>query len=58
MWEEEFIYGVFDYIGNYGVPAGDLTRMNSYGVVKRGGTDEIVIIDYGLTSDVYSSYYS
>lgn len=58
MWENEFMYELFSYIGNYGVPTGDLTRLNSYGVVKRNGQDKIVLIDYGLTHDVYSSYYS
>jgi mRNA-degrading endonuclease RelE of RelBE toxin-antitoxin system len=58
MWENEFMYEIFDYIGNYGVPPGDLMRLSSYGLVKRDGKHQIVIIDYGLTHDVYSSYYS
>jgi hypothetical protein len=58
MWEDEFVYAMFNFLGNYGVPAGDLKRANSYGVVKRDGGDAIVMIDYGLTSDVYDSYYS
>lgn len=58
MWEQEFIYSMFDFMGNYAIPAGDLRRTSSYGLVKRGGSDEIVMIDYGLTSDVYDSYYS
>jgi hypothetical protein len=58
MWENEFMQEIFDYIGNYGIPSGDLERLNSYGLVKRDGEDQIVIIDYGLTHDVYSSYYS
>jgi hypothetical protein len=52
------MYEIFDYIGNYRVPPGDLTRLSSYGVVERDGIDQIVIIDYGLTHSVYSSYYS
>lgn len=58
MWENEFTYGIFDYIGNYTIPVGDLQRLNSYGLVKRNGQDAIVLIDYGLDNDVYSSYYS
>ena len=58
MWENEFMYEMFSFIGNYGVPIGDLKRLSSYGVVKRNGQDAIVLIDYGLTHDVYSSYYS
>lgn len=58
MWEDEFVYGIFDFIGNYGVPAGDLTRLSSYGVVTENGVDRVVIIDYGLSHDVYQSFYS
>ena len=58
MWENEFTYGIFDFIGNYGVPVGDLTRLNSYGVVSENGVERVVLIDYGLTHDVYKSFYS
>ena len=58
MWEDEFVYSIFGYIGDYGVPAGDLTRLSTYGIVKGDGDERIVIIDYGLSSDVYDSYYS
>jgi hypothetical protein len=58
MWEDEFVYGIFNYIGNYGVPTGDLTRMSTYGIVKGDGNERVVVIDYGLSADVYDSYYS
>ncbi len=58
MWENPWTYEIFNFIGNYGVPVGDLQRLNSYGVVQRDGKPHIVIIDYGLTSNVYDSYYS
>jgi hypothetical protein len=58
MWEDEFVYGIFQYLGNYDVPVGDLTRLSTYGIVKRDGQDTIVLIDYGLTDDVYKDYYS
>jgi mRNA-degrading endonuclease RelE of RelBE toxin-antitoxin system len=58
MWENEFTQELFSFIGNYQIPVGDLQRLSSYGVVKRDGQDTIVLIDYGLTHDVYSSYYS
>ena len=57
MWENEFIYDMAQYVGNYGIPTGDLERINTYGIVKRGGEDTIVIIDYGLTEDVYDTHY-
>jgi len=58
MWEDEFVFEIFQYIGNYGVPSGDLTKKSTYGIVKGDGDERVVIIDYGLTSDVYDSYYN
>lgn len=58
MWEDEFTYGILDYIGTYDVPVGDLVRTSSYGIVKRDGQDTIVLIDYGLDNETYTSYYS
>jgi hypothetical protein len=58
MWEDEFVYGIFTYIGNYGIPSGDLEKMNSYGVVTRNGSDHIVIIDFGFTQEVKDTHYS
>jgi len=36
----------------------DLTKLNSWGIVKRPYGDTIVLIDFGFTSEVYKSYYS
>jgi hypothetical protein len=58
MWEDEFVYKIFDFIGNYQLPIGDLMRLSSYGIVHRGGSDAIVLIDFGLTQDVQSTHYS
>lgn len=57
MWNTEWSYEILNFIGNYGIPAGDLMRLSTYGLVKLNGKDHIVIIDYGLTNDVYASYY-
>ena len=54
----EFISEVIDYMGNYQVKAyGDLQRLSSYGVVRRGGQEEMVNVDFGLTEDVFNNYY-
>ena len=42
----------------YDIPVGDLMKLNSYGLVKRNGVDDIVMIDYGLNSSVWEDYYS
>ena len=56
--EFEFISEVIDYMCNFQVKAyGDLQRLSSYGVVRRNGQEEMVIIDFGLTEDVFNNYY-
>lgn len=57
MWENEFVYELLSFIGNYNPPVGDLCRLSTYGLVNRDGVNKIVMIDYGLTNDVYDSYY-
>jgi hypothetical protein len=44
-------------MGNTQSDVGDFGRLNSYGLVNRNGVD-IVIIDFGLTNDIYDTYYS
>lgn len=58
MWESEFMYPIFNFIGNYDIPVGDLQRLSSYGIVQRDGVDAIVLVDFGLNKDVESSHYS
>lgn len=57
MWEEEFMQDMFDIIGTYGIPVGDLLRISSYGIVKRDGKEFMVLVDYGLTEDVLNDFY-
>lgn len=46
-----------DYIANYNPPMGDLLRLVNYGLVKRDGYIDIVLLDAGLTHDIWSEYY-
>lgn len=55
--EYGFVLQVLDLMANYSLPFGDLTRISSYGLVKRDGVPEIVIIDSGLNNDIYDTYY-
>lgn len=58
MWDEnEFVRDILDYIGSYDIPVGDLTRKSTYGVVKHNGEDRVVIIDYGLSQEVFDTHY-
>lgn len=38
--------------------AGDFGKTNSWGLVNRDGEEKLVLIDFGLTNNVYQSYYS
>lgn len=58
MWDDEFVNSMFNYVASYDLPVGDLTRLNSYGLVQRYGGDYIVLVDFGLDSDVYDSYFN
>ena len=59
MWDDDdgLAYSMFNFMAGYDLPVGDLTRSSSYGIVKRYDEDAIVMIDYGLTNDVYDGYY-
>jgi hypothetical protein len=57
MWENDFVSSIFDLIGGYDLTIGDLCKLSTYGVVSKEGEDSIVMIDSGLTSEVYNSYY-
>ncbi len=56
-------YSIFaeiqEYLCNYQLESvGDLTRLNSWGVVNdEYGQEQLVIIDSGLTDDVWDDYY-
>ena len=60
LWNDDeggFVVQMFDLMGDYQLPNGDLTRISSYGMVKRNGTPQIVLIDSGLNDDIYNTYY-
>jgi ADP-Ribosyltransferase in polyvalent proteins len=57
MEQNEFVTELVNLMNSMDAPAGDMTRLNSYGIVKRNGHDTIVLIDFGLTNQVYSDYY-
>lgn len=52
---ENLLGGVYEYIGNWDPPVGDLQRISSYGINQEG---EIVIVDTGLSETVADKYYS
>ena len=58
LGESEFVNELLDLMNNYNVNAGDLGRPSSYGEVLRDGQPTIVVTDYGLSDEIYSTYYS
>lgn len=56
--EDQFYNDMCELMQSWDMPEGDLTRTNSYGVVKDGGSPSVVLVDYGLTQDVYNDYYA
>lgn len=55
--ENEFSSGILDMMFNYDLNAYDLGRISTYGEVIHDGQPDVVIIDYGLTRDVWNKYY-
>jgi hypothetical protein len=51
----DFLNNIVDYIGNYRIPVGDLTRLSTYGVTAK---NQIVIVDFGLTYNVLDLHYT
>jgi hypothetical protein len=53
----DYVQHLLEFVLDSDTNPGDLGRVSSWGLVKRTGGMALVLIDYGLTSDVYESYY-
>lgn len=58
FYDNEFINDIIDFVHTYDLGIGDLGKLSSYGIVKRDGQDELVIVDFGLTQEVAKNHYS
>lgn len=63
VWDnpDNVFYQTNEYLNSYQIQKyGDVQRISSWGVVKdkHDGTDKLVLIDYGLTDDIFEKYYS
>lgn len=58
LHENEWIQDLGELVGDYDMELGDLVRLSSYGIVKREYGDEVVLIDFGLSTGVYNDYYA
>lgn len=52
--ENDTVQGLIQIFGNYGMPAGDIMRLSSWGIYKNAP----VLVDVGLSQDVYRDHYS
>lgn len=53
----EWFESLYSYMADYQVPSGDLKRLANLGMVLRDGKPQIVILDSGLTQQIYDEYY-
>lgn len=53
----DFINDLVEFMHYSESPVGDLGRLSSWGVVNRNGKEVLVLVDYGLTEDIYKCYY-
>lgn len=57
LHDNQFIVDMMSLIGDYDMSIGDLGRVSTYGEVTRDGEQKIVLVDFGLTNQVYNDYY-
>lgn len=56
--ETSFMQELAEMVGNFDMGVGDIDRISSWGIVNRGGKEHLVMIDYGLTMDIFKQLYS
>jgi len=54
----KFLDLIKSFMENSRVRAGDMGRVSTYGIVNRNGKELVVIVDYGLTEDVFDTHYA
>ena len=58
IMENPFVVDLWDMIQNFDMEyPGDFGRINTYGEVIRNGIPKVVLIDYGLSEQVWVDYY-
>lgn len=57
IYENDFYQDLERFIVDYDFPIGDFSRLNSYGEVIRDGNPKVVLIDFGLSNDVWNTHY-
>lgn len=55
---DKFASSLTKFISDIQTGSGDFCMYDTYGVVKRNGRNQVVIIDFGITEEIYRTYYS
>ena len=54
----EFMEDLLRLVADFDMGTGDVGRISSWGEVSRNGVPAMVLIDFGLTNDVYKQFYN
>jgi hypothetical protein len=57
LYENEFYLDMERFVADYDMETGDFGRLNSYGEVIRDGQPKVVLVDFGVTNQVWNDYY-
>ena len=57
LYENEFYQDIERFVVDYDMATGDMGRLNSYGEVTRDGIPTVVLVDFGVTNQVWNDYY-
>ena len=63
-WQEmldnySIFYAIHCYMCDYQLESyGDFQRLSSWGVVSENGEESLVLIDFGLSDEIFANYYS
>jgi hypothetical protein len=57
MQNNEFISELDSLNADYDFATGDESRLSTWGEVLRGGKPQLVLVDFGLTNNVYNDFY-
>lgn len=57
LHDDEFVQSLSDFVAGTDALAGDMGKLDSYGLVNRGGEQNIVLIDFGLNHQNFTALY-
>jgi len=54
---DPWVQYIIEMMVNFNMPAGDICRINSWGKTSSGSSPRLVLLDYGLTQDIFERFY-